>query len=107
MSSFCKCKSYSHFFSKTISLYVIFNDQRFNDTLPYDIVSFEQLGLVCYVSTKPNEPADDKTYNKTFMTSKTQMPVYPPIIAILLVNSSSEAVKVHAISRYSDQTAQI
>ena len=44
VSSFCKCKSYSHFFSKNISIYVIFNDQTFNDTLTNDIVSFEQLG---------------------------------------------------------------
>ena len=39
-----KCKSYSHFFSKDISVYIIFNDQSFNDTLTNDIVSFEQLG---------------------------------------------------------------
>ena len=32
------------FFSKHISVYVIFNDQSFNDTLTNDIVSFEQLG---------------------------------------------------------------
>ena len=38
------CKSYSHFFSKNISVYAIFNDQSFNDTLTNDIVSFEQLG---------------------------------------------------------------
>ena len=44
MSSFCKCKSYSHFFSKNISIYAIFNDQSFNDMLAKDIVSFEQLG---------------------------------------------------------------
>ena len=44
MSSFCK--SYSHFFSKNISVYAIFNDQNFNDTLTNDIVSFEQLGGV-------------------------------------------------------------
>ena len=43
VSSFCKCKSYSHFFSKNISVYAIFNDQSFNDTLTNDIVSFEQL----------------------------------------------------------------
>ena len=40
VSSFCK--SSSHFFSKNISIYAIFNDQSFNDT--NDIVSFEQLG---------------------------------------------------------------
>ena len=44
MSSFCKCKSYSHFFSKNISLYAIFYEQSFNDTLTNDVVSFEQLG---------------------------------------------------------------
>ena len=43
VSSFCKCKSYSHFFSKKIIVYVIFNDRSFNDTLNNDIVSFEQL----------------------------------------------------------------
>ena len=32
------------FFSKNISIYAIFNDQSFNDTLTNDIVSFEQLG---------------------------------------------------------------
>ena len=41
--SFCKCKSYSHFFSKNISVYAIFNDKSFNDTLTNDIVSFEPL----------------------------------------------------------------
>ena len=46
MSSFCKCKSCSNFFSKNISVYAIFNDQSFNDTLTNDIISFEQLGPV-------------------------------------------------------------
>ena len=32
------------FFSKNISVYAIFNDQSFNDTLTNDIVSFEKLG---------------------------------------------------------------
>ena len=44
VSSFCKCKSYSHFLSKNTSEYAIFNDQSFNDTLTNDIVSFEQQG---------------------------------------------------------------
>ena len=39
-----KCKSYSHFFSKNISVYAIFNDQSFNNALTNDMVSFEQLG---------------------------------------------------------------
>ena len=46
MSSICKCKSYSPFISKNISVYVIFSDQSFNDTLNNDTVSFEQLGAV-------------------------------------------------------------
>ena len=44
VSSFCKCKSYSHFFSKNISIYAIFNDQNFNNMLINNIISFEQLG---------------------------------------------------------------
>ena len=32
------------FFQQDISVYAIFNDQSFNDTLTNDIVSFEQLG---------------------------------------------------------------
>ena len=44
MSSFCKCKSCSHFYSAKICVYAIFNDQSFNDTFTNDIVSFEHLG---------------------------------------------------------------
>ena len=42
-----KCKSYSHFFFSAkiiISVYAIFKDQSFNDTLTNDIVSLEKLG---------------------------------------------------------------
>ena len=39
-----KCKSYSHFFSRNVIVYAIFNDQSFNATLTDDIVRFEQLG---------------------------------------------------------------
>ena len=39
---------YSHFFSKNISIYALFNDQSFNDTLTNNNVSFEQLGPGCY-----------------------------------------------------------
>ena len=46
MSSFCKCENYSHFFRKNISIYAIFNDENFNDTLTNDIVSFDQLDLI-------------------------------------------------------------
>ena len=44
VSSFSKCKSYSHFFSKNISIYAIFDDQSFKDMLTNDIISFEPLG---------------------------------------------------------------
>ena len=44
MSSFSKCKSYSHFFSKNISIYAIFDDQSLNDMSTNNIVSFEQVG---------------------------------------------------------------
>ena len=37
-------QSYSHFFSKNISVYALFNDQSFNDILTNNIISFEQLG---------------------------------------------------------------
>ena len=46
MSCFC----YSHFFSKNIGIYAIFNDQSFNDTLTND-VSFEQLGPGAFLQT--------------------------------------------------------
>ena len=36
------------FFSKNISIYAIFNDQSFNDSLTNDMVSFEQLGPDSY-----------------------------------------------------------
>ena len=49
MSSFCKCKSYSHFFGKNISVYNIFDDKSFNNMLTNDIVSFEQLGPECFL----------------------------------------------------------
>ena len=42
--AFAYAKATHIFFSKNISVYVIFNDQRFNDTLTNDVVSFEQLG---------------------------------------------------------------
>ena len=38
------------FFRKNISVYAIFNDQSFNDTLINDIISFEQLSPDSYFS---------------------------------------------------------
>ena len=37
-------KLLTFFFSKSINVHVLFNDQSFNNTLFYDVVSFEQLG---------------------------------------------------------------
>ena len=45
-----KCKSYTHFFSKNIGIYAVFNDQNFNNALTNDIVSFEQLGPVLFLN---------------------------------------------------------
>ena len=39
----------SHFFSKNISIYAIFNDKSFNSMLTNDTISFEQLGPDCYI----------------------------------------------------------
>ena len=44
MFTVLESKSYSHLFSENISIYAVFNDQSFNDTLTNVIVSFEQLG---------------------------------------------------------------
>ena len=66
MSSFCKCKNAkaTHiFFSKNMSIYAIFDDQRFNDTLTNDIVSFEQMGpdfKEINVMKKPGVSGNDK-----------------------------------------------
>ena len=38
VNSFCKCKSFSHLFSKNISLYAIFDDQSFKVKLTDDII---------------------------------------------------------------------
>ena len=42
--AFANAKATHIFFSKNISIFAVFNDQSFNDTLTNDIVSFEQLG---------------------------------------------------------------
>ena len=40
-------KLFTFFFSKNISVFAIFNIQKFNDTLTNDIVRFEQLRPSC------------------------------------------------------------
>ena len=47
-----KCKSFSHFFSKNISVYAIFDYQNFNDKLTNDIFSFEQPGPGVFIHQK-------------------------------------------------------
>ena len=46
VSTIANAKATHIFFSKSISMQAIFNDQSFNDMLTNDIVSFEQLGPV-------------------------------------------------------------
>ena len=76
MSSFCKCKSYSHFFSKNISIYAIFNDQSFNNTLTNDIVSFEQLGPGDHNARQdpPNTTVRQQTGQNMKQSKKPQRP---------------------------------
>ena len=47
--AFANAKATHIFFSKNISIFSIFIDQSFNDTLINDIVSFEQLSPEFYV----------------------------------------------------------
>ena len=42
--AFANAKATHIFFSKNISIYAIFSDQSFNNTLTNDIISVEQLG---------------------------------------------------------------
>ena len=53
VSSFCKCKSYSHFFGKNISVYAIFNDQSFNDTLTMILLVLNNWVQFCKRRVKP------------------------------------------------------
>ena len=61
--SICKCKRYSHFFSRNVSVHAIFNDQSFNNMLTNDIVSFEQLGLGFKKTCANREGLYDKQCN--------------------------------------------
>ena len=61
-------KLLTYFFFKNISIYAIFNDQTFNDTLTNDIVSFEQLGPdLCEMYTSPREITLDMKIIAHFM----------------------------------------
>ena len=50
--AFANAKATHIFFSKNNSIYAIFNNQSFNDTLTNDIVGFEQMGLDCQMDFK-------------------------------------------------------
>ena len=83
MSSFCKRKSYTHFFSKNITVYAIFNDQSFNYMLTNGIVSFEQLGpdLQWDVDlTEPPRPAIKTIFCKSGNTALLLIPSYSVIL---------------------------
>ena len=67
------------FFSKDISMYAIFNDQSFNDTLTNDIVSFEQpiqrpcspiRSGVAFAIRLMNHCAQSSTIHQYFSTSR-------------------------------------
>ena len=44
VSTFCKCKTTHIIQQKNISVYAVFNDKSFNNTLTNNVVTFEQLG---------------------------------------------------------------
>ena len=91
MSSFCKCKSYSHFFSKNIGIYAIFNDQSFNDTLTNDIVSFEQLGPGLYCPCMHNTPfCMTQIIYKTLFACKTLLPLLFCLFQVLNVTGDQD-----------------
>ena len=52
----CKCKSYSHFFSKKFQHICVSFDVNFNESLTNDIVSFEQLGPDVEPDQMPHSP---------------------------------------------------
>ena len=54
--AFANAKATHFFFSKNISIYAIFNDKSFNDTLTNNILSFEQLGQDCIKCTDCSKP---------------------------------------------------
>ena len=46
------CKNYSHFFSERFQHTCVSLDVNFNESLTNDVVSFEQLGPVCFSCKK-------------------------------------------------------
>ena len=52
------------FFSKNVSVYAIFDDQTFNDTLTNDIVSFEQQDPALY-ENRTDKPKRNCNRNAT------------------------------------------
>ena len=77
--AFANAKATQIFFSKNISIYAIFNDQNFNDTLNNDIVSFEQLGPGEYNLREMNTLSGETTLSKLFSP-----PFYKVVYSFLL-----------------------
>ena len=72
----------THFFSKNISVYAIFKDQSFNDTLTNNTVSFEQLG--------PGFPVLTPQVNKWAKNTITTLNIQTlQLFRILILNTSS------------------
>ena len=104
MNSFCKCKSYSHFFSKNIRVNALFNDQSFNDTLTNEIVSFEQLG-----PDKYDPQRQERTLGQCASSDDSDQPVHSAVwsessLGALLAKG---AKFLHADNKDSDQIARV
>ena len=71
------------FLSTNISVYAIFDDQNFNDTLTNDIVSFEQLGphyenmLIQILKFFPRRGGSNEYHNLCFLSRNKKNNVYP------------------------------
>ena len=107
MSSFCKCKSYSHFFSKNISIYAIFNEQSFNDTLTNNIVSFEQLGLNnssyhFHRSMTVQLPYDESTFSFLDL-----FPFLPFVLGAISTDNTSRNVNLYTFGKRMPKTTQV
>ena len=71
-------KLLTFFFAKNISVYAIFIDQGFNDTLINDIVSFEQLGSdhhvqMCSLITAYSVPRFILLYQSILLACNTKL----------------------------------
>ena len=86
MSSFCKCKSYSHVFSKNINVYAIFNDQCFNGMLTNE---FRATGSWCW------HACDSDTMNTIIMWAASRVKVLSNTRKVYRFKSSCAYAKYH------------